>query len=357
MYLSGGGGECLRMRNNAYDNVIVDSTITWCGMYGKGDDVERAKYHNGEAVYIGTSPKSTTQPMYKNDSSSNNRVENNDMLVYGSECFNVKENAHDNVFRGNVCRHAMEPLEWDGSAIELRGHANQIVSNLIESSTGHGVKLRSDSATYDKGGNTLRGNTFRNIAGSGVWNDQEASQGAACGNSFDSSRVLEGNPIPGLTAVCSGTPTPTPKPTASPTPTPKPTVTAPGSSSVIRLEAESGAVKAPMVVVSDKSASGGAYVTQRLEDGTGTVSYAITAATSGKYELSGRVIASSGSSNSLFWSLDGASKQQWIFEEDIEDWTWESDATMTLTRGTHKFLVTHREADTRLDALSLTLVS
>ena len=227
MYLNGAGGECLRMRSNAHDNIVADSTITWCGMYGKGDDIERDKYHNGEAVYIGTSPKSTTQPMYKNDPSSNNLVENNVISTYGSECFNVKENAHDNVFRGNVCRFNQEPLEWEGSAIELRGHDNQVVNNLVEGSLGFGVKLRSDSAAYDKGGNVLRGNTFRDIAGAAVLNDQESAQGAACGNSFDSTSVLEGSPIKGLTTACSDGPAPTtkPTPTSKPSPTSKPTPT------------------------------------------------------------------------------------------------------------------------------------
>ena len=370
MYLNGAGGECLRMRSNAHDNVVVNSTIAWCGMYGKGDDVQRDKYHNGEAVYIGTSPKSTTQPMYKNDSSSNNLVENNVISTYGSECFNVKENAHDNVFRNNICRHNQEPLEWEGSAIELRGHDNQVVNNLLEGSLGFGVKLRSDSASYDKGGNVLRGNTFRDIAGAAVLNDQESAQGAACGNTFDSNRVLEGFPLKGLTSACAGEPAPIPKPTPtskpSPTPTTKPSPTSkptptskpsPGSSSVIRLEAESGLVKQPMVVVRDKTASGGAYITQQRESGTGSVSYSVTINATAEYRLAGRMIAPTSSSNSLYWAHDDAKKRKWIFEDDTENWTWETDVTMTLTRGTHRLLVTNREEGTRLDVLTLTRIS
>ena len=42
MFLNGAGGECVRLRNNAHDNAITDSVIQYCGMFGKGDDDERA---------------------------------------------------------------------------------------------------------------------------------------------------------------------------------------------------------------------------------------------------------------------------------------------------------------------------
>ena len=35
MFLSGAGGECVRLRNNAHDNSITDSVIQYCGMYGR----------------------------------------------------------------------------------------------------------------------------------------------------------------------------------------------------------------------------------------------------------------------------------------------------------------------------------
>ena len=43
--------------------------------------------------------------------------------TFGSECFNVKENAHDNVFEDNTCSDNAESVEFSGSNIELRGHA------------------------------------------------------------------------------------------------------------------------------------------------------------------------------------------------------------------------------------------
>ena len=41
--------------------------------------------------------------MHENDASSHNVVTRNIIRTFGSECFNVKENAHDNVFEDNVC--------------------------------------------------------------------------------------------------------------------------------------------------------------------------------------------------------------------------------------------------------------
>ena len=43
--------------------------IQWCGMSPQGDDSSKYKYHNAEGVYVGTSPKSTDQPLYANDTS------------------------------------------------------------------------------------------------------------------------------------------------------------------------------------------------------------------------------------------------------------------------------------------------
>ncbi|NMO20886.1 DUF1565 domain-containing protein [Pyxidicoccus fallax] len=205
MFLNGGGGECIRMRNNADGNEIAHSVIQWCGMYGKGDDVERYKYHNGEGVYIGTSPKSTDQPMYANDSSAYNHIHDNTIHTYGSECFNVKENAHNNTFARNDCRYNDEPLEWLGSLIELRGHANVLDSNVIADSRSYALKLKSDSGAYDKGGNSFTHNTFRAATGAFIRNDNSAPQGTVCGNTFDSSPpAVQGNSVGNPTAPCSG---------------------------------------------------------------------------------------------------------------------------------------------------------
>ena len=52
-------------------------------MSANGDDVERYRYRNGEGVYIGTSPKSTTQPMFANDTSHDNVVRDSAIATSG----------------------------------------------------------------------------------------------------------------------------------------------------------------------------------------------------------------------------------------------------------------------------------
>ena len=158
MFLNGAGGECVRLRNNAHGNTITDSVVQYCGMYGKGGDDDRTEYHNGEGIYIGTSPKSDDQPMYDNDTSSDNVITNNVIRTFGSECFNVKENAHNNLFEGNMCSDNAESDDFDGSNVELRGHDNVVRGNVISDSAGYGVKIQSDEEQYDLGGNTVENN-------------------------------------------------------------------------------------------------------------------------------------------------------------------------------------------------------
>ncbi len=204
MFLNGAGGECIRMRNNATGNEVANSVIQWCGMYGKGDDVNGYKYHNGEGVYIGTSPKSTSQPMYANDSSSYNSIHDNTIHTYGSECFNVKENAHHNTFARNDCRYNDEPLEFHGSLIELRGHANVIDGNTLSGSRSYALKLKSDSGAYDKGGNSATHNAFSDATGAFILNQNSAPQATFCGNTFDASaQQVDGYSVGTPTEACS----------------------------------------------------------------------------------------------------------------------------------------------------------
>ena len=91
-----------------------NSMIQWCGMLGQGDDTDQYKYHNAEGVYIGTSPKSTDQPLYANDTSNNIVVRDSTINTYGSECFEVKENAHHNRMENSKCGWNDEPLDVPG---------------------------------------------------------------------------------------------------------------------------------------------------------------------------------------------------------------------------------------------------
>ena len=181
MFLNGAGGECVRLRNNAFGNAVADSVIQYCGMFGKGDDDDGRAYHNGEGVYIGTSPNSKKQPMHRDDGSSNNVVARNVIQTFGSECFNVKENAHDNVFSDNVCSGNTESAEHDGSNVELRGFRNVVRNNEISGSAGYTLKIKTDDEEYDKGGNVVENNRLSGSAAA-LMIESEAAQGPMCGN-------------------------------------------------------------------------------------------------------------------------------------------------------------------------------
>jgi hypothetical protein len=205
MFLTEAGTECVRLRNNANGNTITDSVIQYCGLRAgdSDDDDDRFPYHNGEGVYIGTSPKSDNQPMAENDASSNNVVTGNVIRTFGSECFNVKENAHDNVFENNECSGNAETRDFDGSNIELRGHGNIVRGNTIADSAGWNIKIQSDDEDdYDNSGNVLENNTLSGAAAEPVRIGSDAQQGTFCGNRLTAAVPVDG-PSPGdITAPC-----------------------------------------------------------------------------------------------------------------------------------------------------------
>jgi hypothetical protein len=208
MFLTEAGTECVRLRNNANGNTIADSVIQYCGLRagrtgGDDDDDERFAYHNGEGVYIGTSPKSDNQPMADNDTSSNNVITGNVIRTFGSECLDVKENAHDNVFENNECSANTEPRRFNGSNVELRGHGNVVRGNTITDSAGWNIKIQSDDEDdYDNGGNVVENNTLAGAAAEAVRIGSDARQGAMCGNRVTASAPVDG-PSPGdITAPC-----------------------------------------------------------------------------------------------------------------------------------------------------------
>jgi hypothetical protein len=177
MFLTGAGGECIRLRNNAHGNTITASVIQYCGLFGKDVGDSKTEFHNGEGVYIGTSPGSDDQPMAANDAGYDNRIEANIIRTYGTECLDVKENAHDNVFEDNTCSDNAESTKDGGSLVELRGHDNVVRDNRISHSRGYGVKIRSDEKKYDKGGNVVTGNRISNTAGKAIFIKSDAEQG------------------------------------------------------------------------------------------------------------------------------------------------------------------------------------
>ncbi len=200
MYLHGAGGECVRLRSRTTNTVIENSVIAWCGVYSKGGS---DPFHNGEGVYIGTSPKSTSEPYAGNDTSSGNVVRNTLISTFGSECFDVKENAHDNSLLDSTCMNANEPIDNMGSAVELRGYANVVRGDTISDSSGFGVKLAVDGARYDKGSNVIERNTFSTVAAAGIYKGSSAAERSICGNTFGA-RVMPaaGRPQVSPAIVC-----------------------------------------------------------------------------------------------------------------------------------------------------------
>jgi hypothetical protein len=192
MYLRGAGGECIRIRNNASHNVVAYSTIQWCGMRRTSADQGGYQYHDGEGVYLGTSPKSIAQPMHENDGTAYNFIHDNVIRTFGSECVDIKENAHDNVIANNDCGYNDEPLPSAGSNIEIRGDHNIISGNRIFGSSGYGLKFASDRAIYDRGGNVATNNRFEANIGASIYVSQHAPQGEFCGNRLESDKGYVG---------------------------------------------------------------------------------------------------------------------------------------------------------------------
>jgi hypothetical protein len=194
----------VRLRNNAHDNAITNSVIEYCGLYGKTDpNVDRAEFHNGEGVYIGTSPRSDEMPMHDNDGSARNVVAHNVIRTFGSECFNIKENAHDNVFEDNVCSSNAESIDYEGSNVELRGYANVVRNNQISDSAGYAIKIQSDGKKYDKGGNIVENNRLSGAVQ--IFKIKStARQGRMCGNTVTSGALFntDGATPAGVTSPC-----------------------------------------------------------------------------------------------------------------------------------------------------------
>jgi hypothetical protein len=181
MTLTGAGGECIRIRDNATRNIIENSAIRYCGMYPQAT-AGKFTYHNGEGVYIGTSPKSAGLSSYLDDRSNGNLVTGDTITTYGSECFDVKENSYRNTLSNSLCADNTEPGQDEGGNVELRGYANAIDNDQLSASAGYGVKIASDAAAEDLGRNNIMTNTFRGQAAGALYDMSGAPPGRVCGN-------------------------------------------------------------------------------------------------------------------------------------------------------------------------------
>jgi hypothetical protein len=188
MTLTGAGGECVRIRNKTTNTIVENTVIRYCGMFPV---VQTGvfTYHNGEGVYIGTSPKSTTLSGYANDTSSGNSLVGDTITTFGSECLDIKENAHNNALEQSTCADNLEPAADTGSMVELRGYLNSIQDNTIENSAGYGVKIASDTPAEDLGGDRVVDNTFSNITAGSLLDTSSAKPGRICGNTLGNGAV------------------------------------------------------------------------------------------------------------------------------------------------------------------------
>lgn len=264
MFLTGAGGECVRMRNFTTGSKITNSLIYRCGFLAKEKDY---RYHNGEGVYIGTSTRSTDQPYYKDDQSNNNLVQNNIIQTFASECVNIKENAAYNIIDGNQCLYGLGPETADESILEVRGKNNQVTNNVIQHSSGYGIKLWSDGTTYG-GNNIIAKNKLSDIHSYVVTVKGQPQPKEVCETTYAEATALTfGMTDTDIAKKCSqsyptGLPSGSGSSTPAPSPTPAPQITS--------LSPSSGPVQ------------GGTSVTikvSNLPSGTPTVTFGGTAAT------------------------------------------------------------------------------
>jgi hypothetical protein len=312
----------------------------------------------------------------------------NRIHTFGSECVDVKENSYANLIEGNDCSGNTEPTAFNGSLVELRGTANEVVGNTIAGSSGDGVKIAANSG-YSSAGNSARGNVLRAVAGAPVINRSLQAQGTFCGNTVDEQPAVSGASLGDITAPCPTTPSPSasasasptasasasptatatasasptpsvsptasPSPTVSPTSTPSPTPTA--TTAPLVIQAESGSVVAPLLVASAADAEGGRYVVQTASSGSGRVTLTLPIAATGKYRLEGRIITTGGDANSFYYSFDGASRRTWDLDEPRSTWTWDvTGPTVSLAAGSHTLTLTRRESGAKLDVVRLVKV-
>ena len=146
--------------------------------------------------------------MYDNDTSSHNVVTRNIIKPFGSECFNIKENAHDNVFEDNVCSGQRRVRgEFEGSNVELRGYGNIVRNNQISDSAGYTIKIQNDGEGVRPRRQRRREQPALRRGGRDLKIKSKATQGQFCGNNVVASGALfdadsEGAAPAGVTSPC-----------------------------------------------------------------------------------------------------------------------------------------------------------
>ena len=152
-------------------------------MFGKGDDDDRAEYHNGEGVYIGTSPKLgrpadvRQRHQLAQPSSSGNTITHVRVGVLRRQ----GERARQPVGGQRLQRQRRDD-DFVGSNVELRGYGNIVRNNQISDSAGYTVKIQSDGDEYDHGGNVVEATRSPARRRETLKIKSKATQGRICGN-------------------------------------------------------------------------------------------------------------------------------------------------------------------------------
>jgi hypothetical protein len=134
----------------------------------------------------------------------------------------------------------------------------------------------------------------------------------------------------------------------------------------IRIEAEDGAIEAPMVVARDEDADGGAYVhvpTEFTDEPyalKGQMAFPIELKQTGIYTVWARTMGLDGESNSFFVSFDNGPRAVWnipVPRKGKPAFGWQRVPGLhgaALRKGAHQIVVKSREDGTRLDCLIIT---
>jgi hypothetical protein len=170
-----------------------------------------------------------------------------------------------------------------------------------------------------------------------------------------------------IPATATRTPTRTATRTATRTPTR--TATPGGSPFLIRIEAESPVLTAPMASVSDASAFGGQHVVTAVTN-SGTAAWTFSVPSSGTYYVWARVKSLTSITDSFFVKMDAGAEDVFDTAEGTwsPNWQWTrlngrgaggvplaiNPRTFSLSSGSHTLTFRGRETTTRLDRVIVT---
>ena len=177
------GGECVRLRNNAHGNTVVDSVIQYCGC------TARATGRSGPSTTTARRPTSapapsrtanrcpTTTPARTTSSRATSSARS-------GRSASTSRRTRTTTCSKTTCSSNASPREFEGSNVELRGYANIVRNNQISDSAGYSIKIQTDGEEYDRGGNVVENNQLSGAAAETFKIKSDASQGRFCGNSI-----------------------------------------------------------------------------------------------------------------------------------------------------------------------------